>query len=111
MAIPHATSGEVLDIRSLGAVISGAVTHTVVKTAGLEVIRVLLAANRELPPHQVPGEITVQCLEGKVTFRAAGVERELSAGNFLFLDGGVEHAVRALEDSSLLVTIVLRHKE
>jgi quercetin dioxygenase-like cupin family protein len=111
MAIPHAASGEVVDIRPLGAALSSTVTHTIVKTAALEVIRIVLRAGNELPPHRVPGEITVQCLEGKVTFRAADVDRALAAGQFLFLDGGVEHALRAHEESSLLVTIVLKHKE
>ena len=110
MAIPHAVSGEVVDVRPLGKAISSTITHTIVKTASLEVIRIVLHAGNELPPHRVPGEITVQCLEGNVTFRAGDVDRELSAGQLLYLAGGVEHALRASTDSSLLVTIVLRAK-
>lgn len=111
MAIPHAVSGEVVDVRPLDKAISSAITHTIIKTDSLEVIRIVLHAGNELPPHRVPGEITVQCLEGNVTFRAGGVDRELSSGQLLYLDGGVEHALRANTDSSLLVTLMLEPKE
>ena len=36
------------------------------KTEELEVIRLVLAAGKSLPPHKVPGEITIQCLEGRI---------------------------------------------
>ena len=59
----------------------------------------------------MPGEITVQCLEGKVEFRVGELERELTAGTLLHLEGADEHSLYAAEDSSLLVTIILTHKQ
>jgi hypothetical protein len=38
-------------------------------------------------------------------------ECELTAGKLLYLSGSDEHALRAVEDSSLLVTILLEHKQ
>jgi len=111
MAIPHAKSGEVVDVRPMGAKLSGTITHTIVKTDDLEVIRIVLLAGNELPPHAVPGDITVQCLEGKVDFRVGEVNRELTEGKFLYVEGGGLHALRASEDSSLLVTILLKPKK
>ena len=108
MAIPHAKPGEVVDVRPLGSGLSAANTWTIVKTETLEVIRIVLPASKELPPHKVPGEITVHCLEGRVEFRVGELKRELTAGEFLYLEGGSEHALRAREDSSLLVTILLQ---
>ena len=110
MAISHAASGQVVDVRPLDKSIATAITHTIVKTDDLEVIRIVLHAGNELPPHEVPGDITVQCLEGKVSFSVGGLVRELSAGDFLYVEGGGKHSLRATEDSSLLVTIVLKHK-
>lgn len=110
MAISHAASGEVVDVRPLDKSIVTAITHTIVKTNDLEVIRVVLLAGNELPPHEVPGDITVQCLEGKVEFGVGDLVRELTAGEFLYVEGGCKHSLRAREDSSLLVTIVLKHK-
>jgi quercetin dioxygenase-like cupin family protein len=111
MAIPHASSGEVVDVRPLGAALASTITRTLVKTDDLEVLRIVLPAGNELPPHRVPGEITVQCLEGNVAIRVGGADRELTAGTMVYVDGNVEHALRASEDSSLLVTILLKPKQ
>lgn len=110
MAIPHAKSGEVVDVRPLREALPKTITHTIVKTDQLEVIRIVLLAGRELPTHQVPGEITVQCVEGKVAFTTGQVVRELTAGALLYVEGGGEHSLRASEDSSLLVTILLKNR-
>lgn len=110
MAIPHAKPGEVVDVRPLGAALAQTITRTIVKTDDLEVIWIVLPAGNELPSHQVPGEITVQCLEGMVAFRVDEVDRELTAGKMLYLEGGSKHSLRASENSSLLVTILLKHK-
>ena len=56
----------------------------------------MLAAGKKLPPHHVPGEITVQCLEGKVDFLVGGQNRELTVGAFLYVEGSGEHAVHAI---------------
>ena len=108
MAIPHAKSGEVVDVRPLGAVLSDTSTWTIVKTETLEVIRIVLPAGKKLPPHKVPGEITVHCLEGRVEFCVGELKRELTAGKFLYLERGSEHSMHAGENSSLLVTILLQ---
>jgi quercetin dioxygenase-like cupin family protein len=108
MAIPHAKPGEIVDVRPLGAALSDTSTWTIVKTETLEVIRIVLPAGKQLPPHKVPGEITVHCLEGRVEFRVGESKRELTAGKFLYLEGGSEHSLHAGENSSLLVTILLQ---
>ena len=107
MAIPHANPGQVIDVRPLGAAIQTSVTTTLVKTDRLEVIRLLLPAGKEIPPHKVPGDITVQCLEGRVAFSSRDATQELQAGQMCYLAGGTEHAVKGLEDASVLVTILL----
>jgi len=106
MAIQHATSGEIISL-PLGTALATSKTTTLVKTADLEVIRLVLPAGKEIPSHKAPGEITVQCLEGKVAFTAHGKTQELAAGQMLFLAAGEPHALKAADDSTILVTILL----
>jgi quercetin dioxygenase-like cupin family protein len=54
------------------------------------------------------GEITVQCLEGRVDFTVFGKPQNLEAGNLLYLPTGVPHMVKGIENASLLLTILLR---
>jgi quercetin dioxygenase-like cupin family protein len=111
MAIPHAKSGEVIDLRPLCEVLAHAVTSTLVKTDRLEVIRLVVPAGKDIPPHQVAGEITVQCLEGRVAFTAGGTIRDLVAGQMLYLAGNEPHSLRGIEDASVLVTILLQQQQ
>ncbi len=106
MAIPHIQSGEVIHL-SLGTALSGSKTTTLVKTTDLELIRLIVPAGKVIPLHKAPGEITVQCLEGRVAFTAEGKTQELTAGQLLYLTAGEPHALTGLEDSSLLVTLLL----
>jgi quercetin dioxygenase-like cupin family protein len=106
MAIPHLKSGEQAEL-ALGKGLPGAQTTTLLKTDAMEVIRLVLPAGKEIAEHKAPGEITVQCLEGKVLFTAHGEPRELAAGKFLYLSTAEPHALKAQENSSLLVTILL----
>ena len=110
MAIPHAASGDLADVRPLGASIHQSKTSTLLKTDHLEVIRLVLAAGKKIATHAVEGEATVQCLEGRVDFFVGKARHELTPGWLLYLAGSQEHAVQAQEDSSLLVTILLTHK-
>lgn len=108
MAIPHAQPGQIVDVGPLGARLSGQKTHAVFKSEDLEVMRLVLLAGQSLPPHRVPGEITVQCMEGALDVTADGRSHVLKAGQLLYLRGDVLHGVTALEDASALVTVALK---
>lgn len=107
MAIPHAAPGQTIDVRPLGEGLRTAVTTTLIKTAHLEVLRLMLPTGKTIPPHRAKGEITVQCLEGRVAFTCLGRTQELAAGQMLFLPVGEEHSLEGVEDASVLVTILL----
>ena len=104
METPQANSGEVIDIRPPESAPAGIQLITLVKTPAMEVKRLTLPKGREIPAHQAPGEITVQCLQGRVAFTSGVTTVELEAGRMLFLDAGTPHSLVGLEDSSLLVT-------
>lgn len=108
MAIPHAKSGEVIDIRPLGAALARAKTTTLVKTKTLEIIRLVIPAGKDIPEHRAHGEITVQCLEGRVAFGSGGAKQDLAAGQLLYLSSEEPHSLHGLEDATVLVTILLR---
>ena len=106
MALHHAKPGEVVDLRPLGDGLRGAKTTAIVKSRTFEVVRLIVPAGAEISPHKVPGPITLHCLEGRAVLGLTSSEVELSAGEWLHLDGGASHSVRGVEDSSLLLTIL-----
>jgi quercetin dioxygenase-like cupin family protein len=108
MAISHASPGDVIDVRPLGTKLSATRSHALFKSADLEVIRLVLPASSGLPPHAVTGEITLQCIEGRIAFDCAAGKRELAAGQMIHCAADEIHELRAIEHSSLLLTIALR---
>ena len=110
MAIEHAQSGEVIDIRPLAEKLSESKTHTLLKTEHIEVLRMVLPAGKVIAEHKARGDITVQCLEGEIKFTSPTGTKTLCAGKMLFLNAAELHAVEAITDASVLVTILLRKK-
>jgi quercetin dioxygenase-like cupin family protein len=108
MALKHSASGAVTSVRPLGADLANATTSTILKAAQLELIRIVLLAGKEMREHKVPGEITVQCIEGCIEFRALGKTLTLQPGDLVHLHGNELHGLKAVEDSSILLTINLQ---
>jgi quercetin dioxygenase-like cupin family protein len=109
MALSHAKPGEPIDIAPLGTSLRQAATHAILKTRALELIRLVLRAGQELPPHSVYGELTLLCLEGAVSVTTAdgAPAIELRTNQLVLLSAQIPHGVRALEDASLLLTVQL----
>ncbi|MFI8644335.1 MULTISPECIES: cupin domain-containing protein [Pseudomonas] len=68
-------------------------------------MRLILKAGKELPPHAVAGPITLYCHQGSVEVRAGGVWQTMSESDLMYVEGGAEHALHALTDAIVLVTI------
>lgn len=113
MAIPHVASGQVVPLIPAPSEVASDQNVALFKTDHLEVIRLVLPKGKAFPPHKVAGDITVQCLQGRIEFtmEEEGVDQArrqaLSAGEMLYLAGGVRHGLLGLEDATVLVTIVL----
>ncbi|MBX3560916.1 MAG: cupin domain-containing protein [Sphingomonas sp.] len=105
MALHHAVAGEVVDLRPLGASLADATTAALAKTEQFEAVRLVLPRGKTIPRHAVSGQITLFCLEGRVILHA-GREIELGAGQWVYLERGAPHAVEAVEESALLLTIM-----
>ena len=107
MALSNSLPGALINIRPLGAQLAEAKTHALLTTASMELMRVVLQAGRGLPPHSVAGDITLLCIEGHVRLQAQAGDHERRAGDLVLLPGGDRHSLQAIEDSSLLVAVLL----
>jgi quercetin dioxygenase-like cupin family protein len=105
VANPNTGAGDIIAAGPLGPALASARTETLLKTPELDLLRLVVPAGKEIPEHKAPGAITVHCLEGAVDFTAGGRTRRLGAGQLLYLPGGALHALRGVEDASVLVTI------
>jgi quercetin dioxygenase-like cupin family protein len=110
MSLPHAAPGDLIDVRPLGGALREAKTRAFFKADHFEVIRVVLLAGEKYTEHHAPGEITFQCLEGSVNFTALGKTRVLRTGYMLYLTSNERHAIEAIEDTCLLLTIQIVHE-
>lgn len=108
MAIPHAASGELIDVRPLGSDLRQTSSTTLIRADHLEVFRFVLSIGKVALDHKASGAITIQCLEGAVELEAHGRIQIMRAGSLVYLADAEPHAVKALEDSSLLITILLK---
>jgi len=107
MALPHAQPLDVIDVRPFDAGLQDAVTTSLLKTPALQLMRLVLRAGHGLPLHSVPGAITIHCLEGEAAVTTPTRTCNLLAGQLVMLVGGEPHAVTAVSDASLLVTVLL----
>lgn len=110
MALQHANPGDVMNAGPLGSELGATPTRALIKTSELEIMRVVLKKNKTMAPHRVPGTVTIQCIEGHVEVVHEHTS-ELRPQQVLLIDGGRTHSLRAVEDSSLLVTIVLHNED
>ncbi len=108
MAIQHAAPGEIVNVQALGADLASHRTSALIKTDSLEIMRLILLAGKSVPSHRVAGEIIVQCVEGLVELTVDDRVQKLAPGQLLLMPGGAAYSLVAIENSSLLVTLVLR---
>ena len=132
MALEHAQPAQAVSVQPYGSALAEATTRALFKSDQLEVVRIVLRKGKTMPSHHVPGAITIQCIEGVVDVQSTiasaddqfsscrggcnaviwprpvpSTHTRLQAGELLYLPGGTPHALAAVEDASVLVTIVL----
>ena len=103
MALPHAQPDDVINLLPEG---DAAPSVSLLRTAHLQIMRLVMPAGHLMPGHQVPGELTIQCLTGCVDIGTAKGSRVLSAGQLVALASDEPHDVRATEAAVLLVTLL-----
>ena len=108
MSLTHAASGDLINIAPLGEKFDGAVSTAFIKTSHLELMRLVLPAGKSMAEHWVEGEVTLQCLEGAFDLDAHGKRQTVSAGQLVYLGPRVPHALFATENTSVLMTVLLK---
>jgi quercetin dioxygenase-like cupin family protein len=81
-------------------------SHAIVKTDRFETIRLALPAGQSIPSHSVDGPVTIHCVTGRVNVSVEGRDNEMTPGTWMYLEGGIAHAVEAREESVVLLTII-----
>jgi quercetin dioxygenase-like cupin family protein len=77
---------------------------TLFQESALRTLLLHLKSGERIPEHQTRGAITVQCLQGQVSFSSGEETVELTAGLLIGLPPAAPHSVLARQDSLLIVT-------
>jgi quercetin dioxygenase-like cupin family protein len=79
---------------------------TLVKEGGMSIVLVHLHAGAALQPHTASGPHAVQVLDGLVRVQLGDKTLEVPSGRLIAFDAGAHKAIEAVEDSTLLLTLV-----
>ena len=114
----HEISGQILRFRlpaeeqhlreQAGASKSGRAAKTLVKEGPLRITEVALRKGTLLPSHQVAGATSLEIRRGRLRVTAAGGTLDFGPGELVVLNTGVAHAVQALSDCVVLITMAMR---
>jgi len=80
---------------------------TVFKSDTLRIVLIGLHANAELKPHKANGVISVQVLEGTITFSADQQTFTLNKGTMIALHENIMHSVIAVTEAFFLLTMAM----
>lgn len=86
------------------------VSRVVMKTAGGSVTLFAFAAGQELSEHTAPFDALVHVVAGQLELVVGGKPISAGAGDLVLMPARVPHAVRAVEDSTMMLTM-LRDRE
>lgn len=84
---------------------SGRAGRTLAKSGRFRLVLTAMARGSEINTHQADSPMTLQVVQGALTFRTNGQEYRLNAGQVLFFGPGEAHDIRASEESALLLTL------
>lgn len=106
-AFPIARLDLVEEVRQLRAspIPHGHVAKTVLRNADLRVVLLVLQRGAQLPHHHAKGSLIVQALDGRVIVTLLDSSFDLGANSVLAIGPEITHALIAIEDSALLLTI------
>lgn len=108
MATHHASPAEVIDLGTWAQDLPNEKTKAIVKTDEMELARLVIPAGKEIPTHKVTGPIIVHCISGEIELTAMGKTQLLMPNQLLYLMSDEPHLVKAVEDSVVLLTIILK---
>jgi quercetin dioxygenase-like cupin family protein len=110
MALHHAASGEIINLKNPNQNVPDDVSTALFKTDDVEVIRRVLQPKQVIPQHEVNGDMTLQCLSGKVRIKVHDQAQIMSEGELMYISACEPYSLEGEEDSIVLMTIV-RNRE
>lgn len=78
---------------------------TIFKTNGLRIVLIALHEEAIMQKHIAEGNISVQVLEGEITFSTDDQSVVLKIGQMIALHKGLPHSVKAIKESVFLLTL------
>ena len=85
---------------------NGIVSRVLLNTPAARVVLFGFAEGQELSEHTSTSHALIQILSGRCEFSLAGVPRILSVGELLYMPPNLPHAVKAIEQFSMLLTLI-----
>jgi quercetin dioxygenase-like cupin family protein len=79
---------------------------TLTKEPALRVVLIALKQNAKLHEHQAGGPVTIQAVSGLLRVTIVGLALDLRPGEIAVLESAIDHEVEALEEATLLLTLV-----
>ncbi len=100
-------SSEILKLADLVAYQDGAVvSRQIAKAEGGNVTLFAFGAGQELSEHTTPFDALVHLLDGEAEIRIAGRPFHLAAGEAILMPANQPHAVRAVANFKMLLTML-----
>lgn len=98
-------NAEIKRLREENAWQGGRDSKTLVKNQDFRIVLIVMKADALLHEHKTSGRISVQVLSGHIQMHVQDKVFDLPTGHLLALDRAVPHDVKALEDSTFLLTL------
>ena len=83
----------------------GHVGKTLLRSADMRLVLMILERGTGISDHQADGSLTIQALDGRVIVSLLESSFDLASGQLLTIERGIPHALIAIEDSAILLTI------
>ena len=80
---------------------------TIFKSKGMRLVLIALHGGAVMNTHKTTGVLSLQVLEGRMTFTSELQTAELCKGQILTLHEGIPHSVTAIEETTFLLTLAL----
>ena len=83
----------------------GHLAKTVLHNADLRIVLMILHQGAHVPRHHAKGSLAIQALDGRVIVTLLESSFDLGPGQMLAIERDVSHALVAIEDGALVLTI------
>jgi len=103
----YATHEEVVDFRFVKTPGSENPTTLLFKNHNVEILRLFLPEQTNIPTYEAAGEVILQCISGQVSLVAGERTHVLRGGQLIYLGENESFSIHAVEDSHLLATLLV----